>query len=343
MSTSKYKAEKSYWSDRPSQIRKIKEIWWNVQRPPFKKTLEYRMVLQECTNAGVSNTSDPSDSIHPVPFLFAGAPDTSGNRAYEAFSTAVGDQSSWGINLAEAEQSIGMVEKRLLQVARFAGSLRKGDFVGAAKELGIQKPRGVKAGAKNFSNNFLEYHFGWAPAMSDIHSSLNTLTNTDFGVRKIHGVAVSTPQVEGYDSGRFGRWTATWQCTTKIGALARITNESSFLANQLGLLNPLAVAWDAVPYSFVADWFGNIGQVINSLTGFVGIEFIDAYTVTVYDGRFNSHYNSPDGKYASWESHKNFNIVRVPQIKGPTLQLKPFQGFSPMRGITAISLLLQKL
>lgn len=343
MSTSKYKSDVSYWPDRPGQIKKIKEHWWNVQPPPFKTPLEYRCVIQECTNAGVFNQSDPNDSIHPQPFLFAGAPDTSGNRAYESFTTQCGDSSQWAVNLAEADSSISTVERRLLQVARFAGALRKEDFAGAARELGISKPKGVKSGAKSFGNNFLEYHFGWEPAIQDVHSALSTLTKSDFGVRRIRGQGHSTPTVTGYDSGRFGRWTATWQCTTKCGAAVRISNESSFLANQLGLLNPLAVAWELVPYSFVADWFGNIGQVINSLTGFVGLELMDAYTTTVYDGRFQSNYLSPDKLYASWENHKNLIIYRNPGIQGPTLQLKPFQGFSPMRGITAISLLLQKL
>lgn len=342
MSTSKYRSDKAYWSDRPGQIRRLKEVWWNVQRPPYDQTLEYRCVLQECTNAGVFNTSDPSDSIHPVPFLFAGAPDYSANSCYDSFSTAMSDSAAWGVNAAEAKQSMGMVEKRLMQLVGFAGALRKGNFSKAATVLGIGKPKGVSR-SKQFADNFLEYHFGWEPAVQDIGASLKVLTGTDFGTRRIRGVGRSTPTVTGYDPGRFGRWTATWQCTTKMGALARITNESSFLANQMGLLNPLSVAWELVPYSFVADWFGNIGQVINSLTGFVGVEFLDSYTVTVYDGRFQSNYLSPDNLYASWESHKNLIIYRNPGIKGPTLMVKPFHGFSPMRGITAVSLLLQKL
>lgn len=342
MSTSKYRADRTDWPGAPGHMKKLKEIWWNVQPPPYKASLEYRTVHQECVSCIVYNESDPSQVNRPVPFLFSGAPDTSGNRAYEAFSSAVSDEAAWGANLGEAKQSMGMVENRVLQVARFAGALRKGHFGDAAKILGVSKPSGLKSGAKNFADNFLEFHFGWEPAIQDIYSSLNVLTKSDFGWRKIRGAGHSNPVVNGYDASK-GRWTASWNCTTKMGAMVRISNESSFLANQLGLLNPLAVAWELVPYSFVADWFGNIGQVINSLTGFVGLEMAGQYTVTVYDGKFISNYHSDDGKYFEQQVHKNLYVYRDPLVKGPTLQLKPFQGFSPMRGITAISLLLQKL
>jgi hypothetical protein len=47
----------------------------------------------------------------------------------------------------------------------------------------------------------------------------------------------------------------------KRGIVAYITeNGNSSIAATLGLLDPELVAWELVPFSFVADWFIPIGQ-----------------------------------------------------------------------------------
>lgn len=60
------------------------------------------------------------------------------------------------------------------------------------------------------------------------------------------------------------------------GAQVRIENPNLWLAERAGLVNPLAVAWDIVPWSFVINMFTNVGSIVNSITDFAGIQFIDA-------------------------------------------------------------------
>lgn len=323
--------------------------WWQQQpRPPkgtFHVPMNYGYFKRFITTYVRSNPFEPPGTPYePQPWTI-NEPDWSEttNNSLSALQAQLGDTSGWGENLATAKESIGTVERRALQLVRAANAIRKCNFGSAANILGVAKPRNLKQGAKAFADNFLEYHFGWQPAIADIHSSLKTLTQTDFGGRKLVGKAHQHFTYRGeYD---WTHWSADWTITVKCGCNATITNESAYLANQLGVLNPLAVAWELVPFSFVVDWFANVGQVVGSLTGFVGVSIADAYTTSFGDANFQETINQYVDPYWVFTSYgmKNIIVRRVGGLPSPKLVLKSFNGFSPIRGLTAIALLLQAL
>jgi hypothetical protein len=45
-------------------------------------------------------------------------------------------------------------------------------------------------------------------------------------------------------------------------------------AANLGLTNPAALAWELVPFSFVADWFVPVGDYLNCLDAALGYSFL---------------------------------------------------------------------
>jgi hypothetical protein len=42
----------------------------------------------------------------------------------------------------------------------------------------------------------------------------------------------------------------------------------------LGLTNPLAIAWELVPFSFVLDWLVPVGTWLQSLDATLGVKFV---------------------------------------------------------------------
>lgn len=44
---------------------------------------------------------------------------------------------------------------------------------------------------------------------------------------------------------------------------------------ELGLLNPLEVAWEKIPFSFLIDWLINFRSILSSVTADAGLEFVD--------------------------------------------------------------------
>jgi hypothetical protein len=49
--------------------------------------------------------------------------------------------------------------------------------------------------------------------------------------------------------------------------------------NQTGFTNPINLLWELLPFSFVADWFLPIGNYLEALTAWNGLEFLDGYQV----------------------------------------------------------------
>jgi hypothetical protein len=61
-----------------------------------------------------------------------------------------------------------------------------------------------------------------------------------------------------------------------------VTNPSAVKAAALGLTNPLSVAWELTPWSFVADWVLPIGQLIDTLDAYNGKSFIGGTSTEFY-------------------------------------------------------------
>lgn len=72
-------------------------------------------------------------------------------------------------------------------------------------------------------------------------------------------------------------------------ATVEISNPNGWLRERAGLNNPAAVAWDLVPWSFVVNMFVNTGQLVNSITDFVGLSFPSSSITTRYDLNYRTH------------------------------------------------------
>jgi hypothetical protein len=124
----------------------------------------------------------------------------------------------------------------------------------------------------------------------------------------------------------------------KIASDVLVSDLTLWKLNQLGLINPASVAWELVPLSFIADWFGTIGLWLGGFTDFVGLSMNRKQHVIFVKGQghtrleWGSTYIEFDWRVAA--------MRRVLGIPGPTLALKPFRGLSVTRGLTAISLIL---
>jgi hypothetical protein len=60
-----------------------------------------------------------------------------------------------------------------------------------------------------------------------------------------------------------------------LTATYRPSSDVISLLSNLGLINPLSVAWEVVPFSFVIDWFIPVNKWLNSLTADAGLELLD--------------------------------------------------------------------
>lgn len=313
---------------------------WYRQKRPYDRPLGFNLSSRRVRGASDSyeNSRDYSQSAT----FRTDQADLAHNKSYGKLVEAVGDPSLWAVNLAEYGQSLSMMEKRLVQLTKFAKKLHHFDFPGAANELrkGMTPPKGLKAGTKYFADNWLEYHFGWEPLVKDIGAAVHTLT-APVPPKRISGKGtVRKTQVDDNQSSTpyWSRQVDVISTSSKHQADVRVESPNVHLAEQLGFVNPLAVAWELVPFSFVVDWFSNVGQVLGSLTDFAGLSITNASTSTLQTiQRTELSYT---GFQANYES---VYCTRALGITGPVLAITPWKGVSVTRGITACSLLLQQM
>jgi hypothetical protein len=48
---------------------------------------------------------------------------------------------------------------------------------------------------------------------------------------------------------------------------------------QIGFNNPISLAWEVLPYSFVLDWFLPIGDFLDGLNRWKGLQFVSGWEV----------------------------------------------------------------
>lgn len=199
------------------------------------------------------------------------------------------------------------------------------------------------------AGDFLEWEFGWMPLVADIQAGLGALSQP-FQDRWISGHYSSEyrDELNQVLSTFNRRLTQASTATVTIGANVRVNNPNLFLSNRLGLLNLPGVALDLIPWSFVVNMFSNMGQMVNSITDFVGIDMLDTSTTktaftTLEDHLFAGQqpWQEKTFGYSTaklWEKRKVRTVGGLPQ---PSFELRlPTLNFE--LALIAISLILQK-
>jgi hypothetical protein len=186
------------------------------------------------------------------------------NRLLSKLSSKVkGHDFNLAVNLAQMHQVSSMVVFNLGQLGRSMMALKRGDFATAARALGT-KPKASRLKASDISGRWLELQYGWLPTLSDSYEAVKAFHAISEGPRSsiIRTSVSKKARVEGSQAPSQYSQMYDFELTTRIQY--EMYEEMSF-ARQLGLLDPLTVIWEIVPYSFVVDWFVPIGTYLDNL------------------------------------------------------------------------------
>lgn len=337
-----------------------KESTWFRQRKPHNLPLEYHMVekhlITQSTsglfNGAIFNTANlPNDVL-----------DSQSNQVYAKVYPSFVDQvkgasAELAVSLAERQQSIDMIVKRCNQLAKAYREVRRCRFARARKTLRMTAPlpRGLKASAKEAGNNWLEFWLGWSPLVGDIGNAVDVLQlpMPPFFVKA--RASESFVDISGYSGGvPYGgnRVLSTRLDTTVrwiLSGRVQVTNPNLYLANQLGFVNPVAVFWATVPFSFIVDWFVNVGDFLGSFTDFWGVDLRDVYR-TRYSVVGKTERDTWTYPPAAKSDKAYMYVGRVVSMHrnlglppGPALTVRAPWRLSSTRALTSVSLLLQQL
>lgn len=139
-----------------------------------------------------------------------------------------------------------------------------------------------KAAAQAVSSQYLTWYYGIMPTMMEIENVLEALT--------------TSPEVYRQTARGKATGTANETSTEVVGGCSKYTNLFTYSENveiRSGILYlpsggfdtvwgtrlsdiPLT-AWELIPYSFVVDWFVNVGDFVAALSPRVGVSYLSAW------------------------------------------------------------------
>jgi hypothetical protein len=135
------------------------------------------------------------------------------------------------------------------------------------------------------SKNWLELQYGWKPLLQDVHGAAKSLAFLNSGTFMVQ-TARSSSTVTNSEGGPLivpgektssGNWMLITQTEIKFGMRYRIGEPLSAFLSQIGFNNPISLAWELIPYSFVVDWFLPIGEYLTGLKHWEGLSFVDGF------------------------------------------------------------------
>lgn len=296
-------AYSSYWSQpHPGSTARRYYRWKEgVRQKPFIKAKALPYLLRRGGVTQIIEGGYPTESVYgydsPNDTLSYDMANRSGglrgpyeecvNKSWARLKDAVfSDTASLGATLAEMGDSLNTIEKRGLQLYRSFRALRRGRFGDFIKELGVKRLKKHQnktwSRPREASGLWLEYWFGWAPTIGDITTAIQ-VTASEIPSQTVHGSARREFSYrKEYSYGSFVSYKGIIR--VKQGMQIKVSNPNALLANRLGLLNPVSVAWELVPFSFLIDWFVPVGNYLDSFTDFVGLEMSEQYTTVASKG-----------------------------------------------------------
>lgn len=199
------------------------------------------------------------------------------NEAYAKFRAKIFDARNkvlMGTYAKEWRETLELVRKPASALIRLLGT----SFVRKAKRKlrrTTQKHR-----SKVLADLWLEYKFGWKPLVSDLEGAITTVSQWKDGLRsfeRVTGTAQKSYPSVYYNhpmSGDYGLQTVGFRARTtsrrtKYGGLVmtdRSARDVTTIPKGLGLTLEAFVptVWELIPYSFLIDYFTNVGDLLKA-------------------------------------------------------------------------------
>lgn len=176
------------------------------------------------------------------------------------------------------------------QIGGLASDIRPflDDFKGLAKFVGstkLSKLDKAKSAAKLAAEKRLSYKFGWKPTIGDVQAMLDSVISLDIRLQAFKqsiGKELSyTKTLESVDVGKAGTFNLSNDVHYRVnwaGSLnGKVQYHAKYQPQPLAVLGPLdekirsvldhfgvelnpQILWDAIPFSFVLDWFTGFGS-----------------------------------------------------------------------------------
>lgn len=223
-------------------------------------------------------------------------PDVSQNVINRAITEALQKLNDQKFNLAtalaEGVETAGMVASWAKTLVYSYRACRRGNYQLAAKLLFSEPGKKVPDKRTSARNAWLQMQYGWLPLMADIYGAVEAIKR---GMRDaLYHIKAERNVTEDYglpwSPTHYVSWTPSGKVSQgcQVVIYSRVSDSWLDTINSLGLINPLEVIWELVPYSFVIDWLIPVGSFLNALTAPFGTTFASGTQTTKVWGKWSA-------------------------------------------------------
>lgn len=197
-----------------------------------------------------------------------------------------GFSNALGITISKKQRSVFYRRARLLEVGPVPFKWHKHPVTGRKYRF-YPKPILQESKLQDFmSQTWLEYTYGWKPLLQDVYNTAKASASIGIEmsgqVRYVRASSKGTVSyAKRYTQNQFEYLVnCKRDISVQMGITYKIEGGGPSFTHAFGLDNPLTVAWELVPFSFVADWFLPVGTAIRSLTAYNGLVFAGGWKTT---------------------------------------------------------------
>jgi hypothetical protein len=181
-------------------------------------------------------------------------------------------------SIGELQPTVESLAKTVTRGGNFIRHMRRGRWREAAYDLGISPKAFNNNRGRALADYWLSYSYGWKPLAQTMYDLSDTVCEH---VNRISNYVEGNGTVilNGDDEFPYNNWEVigSWAARIKVVLKATMTNPQLVLISETGLTNPVSVAWELVPFSFVVDWFVPVGNTLSALSAPFGLSWHGGY------------------------------------------------------------------
>jgi hypothetical protein len=301
------------------------------------------------------STGLPDVFTGTVPSCFGGFPDEvplwDPNDEFKLVDKALGEfkghDFNAAVNLGELKESVSMIASTARSLAQAYVSLKRANVPGALKALGMKPKTSIVRDVQHnlrdsAASAWLGLTYGWSPLLGAVDDAAKAAAH-HLRPRRVRITA--RRKIKGPSEIRGGAgFLADAVSDRSVNLIWLIEEEAKFSAlEEFGFMSPSLVAWELMPFSFVADWFLPIGNFLSArstLSSLKGTYIRTERTkriISVSPQMADTGYQILSGSF--WESttqvHRTVGSISSMPLPGPQLK----DPLSLSHAVSAISLL----
>lgn len=226
----------------------------------------------------------------------------------------------------EGRETLLLMHQTMSRFIKIVRAFKSGNWAKIApltlRNFRSAKLKNKAAKLADFSSDaWLEARYAWRPLISDAQAAFALLNGKKSLMPRqtFRGFESANSNFEFTDTFAAHGFTytvnATVTCNQNVRAGVLCQAELTDYVNELSLTNLVDAAWDLVPFSFVVDWFVNLGGLLFHLRPSGGYEVKAAWvtTVTTVDVAGSITVLSPSGAIES----NQFTVTKQHSVREP--------------------------